>query len=182
MIQHIVLLRGVNLASRNRIAMPKLREVLTRAGFDEVRTYVQSGNIVLASRASPERVANEVNRLIKETFGIDVPVLVRSQSELAQVVRRNPLQKVAVDPKRHLVTFMSAKVGKEMVERMRSVAGPHEEFAVIGREVYSWHPAGVGRSPLWERLAGKAIGVVATSRNWTTVTTLLAMADGTIPR
>lgn len=182
MIRHIVLLRGVNLASRNRVAMPKLREVLTRAGYNEVRTYLQSGNIVLASEASPESVANEVSRLIKATFKIDLPVLVRSQRELAQVVGRNPLQKVAVDPKRYLVTFMSSEPGKKIVEQMSAVAGPHEEIAVIGREVYSWHPAGVGRSPLWERLAGKAIGLAATSRNWTTVTSLLAMADGSIPR
>jgi uncharacterized protein (DUF1697 family) len=162
--------------------MPQLREVLTRAGFDDVRTYVQSGNIVLASRASPERVSEEVNRLIKKTFAIDVPVLVRSQRELERVVRRNPLQKVAVDPKRYLVTFMSGELGNEVVQRMRAAAGPHEDFTVIGREVYSWHPAGVGRSPLWERLAGKALGITATSRNWTTVSTLLAMAGDSIPR
>ena len=162
--------------------MPELRELLTRAGFDDVRTYVQSGNIVLASGASPERVAEEVNRLIKKAFAIDVPVLVRSQRELAQVVRRNPLQKVAVDPKRYLVTFMSAELSKAVVQRMRAVAGPQEDFSVIGRQVYSWHPAGVGRSPLWERLAGKALGITATSRNWTTVSTLLAMAGDSIPR
>jgi uncharacterized protein (DUF1697 family) len=137
---------------------------------------------VLASGASPERVAEEVNRLIKKAFAIDVPVLVRSQRELAQVVRRNPLQKVAVDPKRYLVTFMSAELSKAVVQRMRAVAGPQEDFSVIGRQVYSWHPAGVGRSPLWERLAGKALGITATSRNWTTVTTLLALANDSIPR
>jgi uncharacterized protein (DUF1697 family) len=65
---------------------------------------------------------------------------------------------------------------------MRAVAGPQEEFVVIGREVYSWHPEGVGRSPLWERLSGKVLGITATSRNWTTVSTLLAIADGSIPR
>ena len=106
-------------------------------------------------------VGEEVNRLIKKAFAIDVPVLVRSQRELAQVVRRNPLQKVAVDPKRYLVTFMSAELSKAVVQRMRAVAGPQEDFSVIGRQVYSWHPAGVGRSPLWERLAGKALGITA---------------------
>ena len=176
MIRHIVLLRGVNLASRNRVAMPKLREVLTRAGYDEVRTYLQSGNIVLASEGSQDQVAKEVNRLIKETFAIEVSVLVRSERELAQVVRRNPLQTVAVDPKRYLVSFLSGELGKEVVQSIRAVAGPQEEFTVIGREVYSWHPEGVGRSPLWERLAGKALGITATSRNWATVTTLHAMA------
>jgi uncharacterized protein (DUF1697 family) len=104
-------------------------------------------------------------------------VLVRSRDELAQVVRHNPLRKIADDPKRYLVTFMSTSPSAALVQRMRAVAGPHEQFAVKGREVSSWHPAGVGRSPLWERLAAKVPGITATTRNWTTVATLLAMAD-----
>lgn len=178
--RHAVLLRGINLARHNRIAMPELRAALEADGFRDVKTYVQSGNIVLASRASSERVAEKVNALIKKGFGFDVIVLVRSGAELEEVVRRNPLLKIAVDPKRHLVTFTSSPLPRAVVDRMTAVAGPREQFAVIGREVYSWHPAGVGRSPLWERLAGKVLGIEATSRNWTTVTTLLAMAhEGT---
>jgi uncharacterized protein (DUF1697 family) len=174
--RHVVLLRGVNLVRHNRIAMPELRAALEAGGFDDVKTYVQSGNVVLSSRASPERVADKVGALIRDQFGFDIVVIVRSHAELAEVVRRNPLAKVAVDPKRHLVTFMSSTLPPTVVDRMTAVAGAREEFAVIGREVYSWHPAGVGRSPLWERLAGKTLGVSGTSRNWTTVTTLLSMA------
>ena len=95
---------------------------------------------------------------------------------------RNPLAKIAVDPKRHLVTFMSSELPREVIDRMTAVAGPQEHFSVIDREVYSWHPAGVGRSPLWERLASKSLGVAATSRNWSTVTTLLAMAEAPTAR
>ncbi len=63
-----------------------------------------------------------------------------------------------------------------MADDLDSIAD-QEPFAIIGREVYSWHPDGVGRTPLWERLASRSLGIDATSRNWTTVTTLLAMAD-----
>jgi uncharacterized protein (DUF1697 family) len=162
--------------------MPELRAALQTRGFGDVSTYVQSGNVVLSSRASAERVAKDVNALIIKRFGLDVIVLVRSHAEMEEVVRRNPLSNVAVDPKRHLVTFMSAELPGEVVVRVTAVAGPQEHFSVIGREVYSWHPAGVGRSPLWERLAGKALGIAATSRNWSTVTTLLAMAEAPTAR
>jgi uncharacterized protein (DUF1697 family) len=180
--QHIVLLRGINLASRNRIAMPELRACLEEAGFKQVATYVQSGNIVLSSRYGPDRVATQVNELLGQRFGFDIPVVVRSRAELAEVVRRNPLARVAIDPRRYLVTFLSEPLPKGFTDGLSSVAAPQEPFAVIGREVYSWHPDGVGRSPLWERLARKTPGITATSRNWTTVTSLLAMADASTSR
>ena len=180
--RHVVLLRGINLVKRNRIAMPELRAALEAAGFRDVSTYVKSGNVLLSSTKQPERVARDVSVLIKKRFGLDIAVVVRSREELAQIVRHNPLRKVVNDPKRHLVTFMSAAPPAELVQLMRDGAGPQEQLTVKGREVYSWHPAGVGRSPLWERLAGKLPDITATTRNWSTVTTLAAMADGTTDR
>jgi uncharacterized protein (DUF1697 family) len=175
--RQIVLLRGINIGPRNRIAMPELREALADAGFKDVQTYVQSGNVVLASRVKPETVASKVEREISARFGLEIPVVARTRDELAEVVRRNPLGKVAAEPKRHLVTFLSAELGPEVVGKLESLAAPDEEVTVIGREVYSWHPRTVARSRLWAELAGKRLGVIATSRNWTTVEALLAMAD-----
>jgi uncharacterized protein (DUF1697 family) len=177
MARHVVLLRGINLVRRNRIAMPELRRTLEAAGYREVQTYVQSGNVILSSRASPERVARGVNVVIKKRFGFDVPVVVRSHAELREVVNLNPLGNLADNSKRHLVTFLAAELPAGTKERLREVAGADERFAITGREIYSWHPEGVGRSPLWERLSAKAMGVTATSRNWSTVTTLLAMSE-----
>lgn len=176
MARHIVLLRGINLAQRNRVAMPELRVALEEAGFRDVRTYVQSGNVVLSSTRSPERVARDVGALIARRFGFEIAVVVRSRAELEEVVRRNPLAHVASNPSRYLVTFMSGELPADFADDLKAVA-TQEPFAIIGREVYSWHPDGVGRSPLWERLAGKRLGIAGTSRNWTTVTTLLTMAD-----
>ncbi len=156
--------------------MADLRSALEADGFGEVITYLQSGNVVLTSRASPGRVASDINALIKKRFGFDIAVLVRSHAELAAVVRSNPFASVAVDPRRYMVTFMSAVLPDAGVKRLHTVVAPQEPFAVIGREIYSWHPAGFGRSPLWERLSAKTLGIAATSRNWSTVTALLALA------
>jgi uncharacterized protein (DUF1697 family) len=91
-------------------------------------------------------------------------------------VKRNPLGSVAVDPKRYQVTFLASKLAPEVVRKLEAAAVDPEQFVVAGREVYAWHPAGVARSKLWAQLAGKGLGVTATSRNWTTVTNLLALA------
>src|SRR5919205_1547316 len=114
--RQIVLLRGINLGSTNRIAMPALREALADAGFDDVRTYLQSGNVVLSSRAAPKTVARKCEALIAERFGLEIAVVVRTRDELAEVVRRNPLGEVATDPKRYQVSFLNRKPGREIVD------------------------------------------------------------------
>jgi uncharacterized protein (DUF1697 family) len=157
--------------------MPALRERLTAAGLADVRTYLQSGNIVLSSDAPPGELGRECERQIAEGFGLDIAVLARTRDELAKVVDTNPLAKVATNPKRYQVSFCSVEPSRELVERLRSLAVPPERFVAIGRELYAWHPGGVARSRLWAELGGRRLGVTATSRNWSTVTTLLAMTE-----
>lgn len=174
----ILLLRGVNLGSHKRVSMPELRDLLTEAGFDGVRTYVASGNVVLTSAKSPKSVAAEAERLIAERFGFDVDVIVRTRDELAEVVACNPLADVAVDPKRYQVTFLEHELDPETLERLAGLSVEPERLVAVGRELYAWHPDGIGRSKLWPKLASAGgLGVEGTARNWNTVTTLLAMAD-----
>jgi uncharacterized protein (DUF1697 family) len=175
--RRIALLRGINLGPRNRIAMPELREALTEAGYQNVRTYVQSGNIVLDSDQKPAALERACERLIEERFGLEIQVVVRTRDELAEVVERNPLGDVATDPKRYQVSFLAEPLDPERVEQLNAVAADSERLVAAGRELYAWHPDGVARSKLWARLAGTGLKVKATARNWNTVETLLRMAS-----
>jgi uncharacterized protein (DUF1697 family) len=173
----IVLLRGVNLASRNRVSMPDLREALEGAGFEDVGTYVQSGNVVLSTTRSATRVRSDVERLLADRFDLDVKVVVRTRAELAKVVERNPLGKVATNPKLYQVTFLEKTPTAEVLRKLEAAAAGKERVVHVGRELFAWHPDGVARSKLAALMAGKGLGVTATARNWTTVTKLLEMAD-----
>lgn len=172
MARQIVLLRGINIGSRKRVAMPKLREILEDAGYRDVQTYVQSGNVVLSTSKSAKQTARAVEKLVKQHFRLDVPVVVRTKGELAAVVKANPLGDVADDPKRYQVTFFEAKPETKLVRKLDEVCAPGEKIAHTGREIYAWHPAGVARSKVWNELARSG----GTSRNWTTVTKLLELA------
>ena len=175
--RYIVLLRGINLGSANRIAMPALREALADAGFEDVSTYVQSGNVVLTSAASADAVTKECKRVIAERFGLDIEVVVRTRAQIAAVVRKNPLRDVATDPKRYQVSFLAKRLDAKTVRQLGELATGGEQVVAHGRELYAWHPAGVARSKLWAALANRRLGVTATARNWTTVTKLLELAD-----
>jgi uncharacterized protein (DUF1697 family) len=176
--RHVVLLRGINIGPRNRIAMPALREALEGAGFTDVQTYVQSGNVVLESRAKPETVRRKVEKLIADRFGLEIAVVVRTKAELAAIVKRNPHAQVATEPKRYQVTFLEQELAATVVRELEQAAADGELVVVAGREVYAWHPQTIARSKLWAKLAGQGLGVTATSRNWTTVEALLELAGG----
>jgi uncharacterized protein (DUF1697 family) len=152
--------------------MPVLRELLEDAGFQDVQTYVQSGNVVLSTSKSAKQTARAVEKLIREHFGLDVPVIVRTKGELAAVVEANPLEDATNDPKRYQVTFFEKAPDSKLIRKLDELAVAEEKLAHTGREVYAWHPAGVARSKLWAEIA-RAKG---TSRNWTTVTKLLELA------
>jgi uncharacterized protein (DUF1697 family) len=157
--------------------MPQLRELLTAAGMDDVRTYVQSGNVVVDSNKKPGQLARTCERQIADALGLGVSVVARTRDELAEVVARNPLKDVATNAKRYQVSFLEDEPDPSVIDKLTELAVESERIVAIGREIYAWHPEGVARSKLWARLAGKGLGTTATARNWTTVTKLLEMAD-----
>jgi len=174
---HVAMLRGINLGGRRRVPMAELRTLLTDAGYDDVRTYVQSGNIVLANPAKPAEVERDLRALIADRFGFDVPVVVRSRTQLKRVIERDPIDHAADDPKRYQVTFLADKLPADVVTRLQERMIESERFVVSDREIYTWHPEGVARSKLASAITDKGLGITATARNWTTVTTLLDIAS-----
>jgi uncharacterized protein (DUF1697 family) len=157
--------------------MAGLRELLADAGYGDVRTYVQSGNVVTSTRRSAERAARDCEQLIRASLRLDIAVLARTAAQLEAVVRHDPLGAVVTDRKRYLVTFLETRPAAATVKRLEERRADAERLAVNGREVYSWHPVGAARSKLAAALASPRLGVKATSRNWTTVNKLLEMAS-----
>lgn len=175
-----VLPRGINLGARNKVSMPLLRTALTEAGFDRVATYVGSGNVVVeAGDRSPDEVATVVRALVADRFGVDVLHLARTRGELDATVAADPLGHlpgVAGSPSLHSVLFLQQAPDPDLVAGIDHDAVLPELVAVVGREVHTWHPAGLQRSALDQQLA--RLGVVGTARNWRTVLRLQAMLAG----
>ena len=172
----MALLRAINLGPNRRVPMAELRERLEAAGFPGVRTYVQSGNIVLESEAEPTALAAELHAYLEAWFGLDVPVVVRTAAELDAVVAASPLADVAENPKYYVVGFLDREPEAEAVAHLRALAAAGERIEHRGREIYTWLPGGQARSKLATALSAPKLGVLCTARNWTTVTTLAEMA------
>lgn len=171
----VALLRAVNLGARNKVSMPALREVLTGAGFTDVKTYVNSGNVVLGSSLrSPARVGQAVHDLIAEHFGVDTPVMMRTGPQLAAVLDWNPFPDAAADHP-HLVAVLHLSGEPEAAAVERFLAGDYAPVRVAHRGaevVVDWHDA-TGRPRVDTAL--KKLGVHTTARNWRTLTALAEM-------
>ena len=174
---HAVFLRGINLGSKRRVGMADLRAALERAGYDDVRTHLQSGNVLLSSDASPAELEPQLEALLRDEFGFEIAVMIRTHKELAAVVAHDPFADEADDPTRYLVSFLSAKPDRTAIAQMKQAAEPPERVAVHGREIYAWHPDGIGRSQLAKSIDERRLGVGVTARNWRTLTKLLELAD-----
>jgi uncharacterized protein (DUF1697 family) len=172
------MLRGINLGSRRRVSMGDLRAAFEALGADEVQTYVQSGNVVFRSADAASKLVGRVEKKIQDEFGADVAVVVRTQVEMARVMKANPFLKKGAEPTALHVTFLVDKPDPAKVLGIATSAGSSDEFSVTGREVYLHCPNGYGRTRLNNAFFEKKLGVAATTRNWKTVTALAELARG----
>jgi uncharacterized protein (DUF1697 family) len=177
---YVALLRGVNVGGRNMVAMQELRKLCERLGLEDVRTLMQSGNVVFRS-ASREAAALEA-RLEQETakkLGVKPAYFVRTADEWAALVKRNPFREEAArDPGHMLVSFMKQAPGAGALEALRAAIVGRELVEARGREAYFVFPDGVGRSKLTPNVIEKHLGGSGTARNWNTVLKLLALTRG----
>jgi uncharacterized protein (DUF1697 family) len=176
--RHIALLRGINVGGHKKVPMADLRKALEAAGFQDVKTYVQSGNVALsAAEKSPAKVGRAVEQAIEEAFGFDVAVVVRSRAEIAALVEDDPLGDVATNPTYRVVVFLAEKLDRSRLADVDPDAFSPEAFELRDREIVMWAPEGQRDSRIVKTLTEKRTGVVGTARNWRTVEKLLAMAD-----
>ena len=171
MARQIALLRGINVGGNKRVEMARLRALLEELGYRDVRTYVNSGNAVFSG---PRRSEKHLETALAKEFGFDVPVVLRSRDELAEIVQANPLRSVATDPAKHLVVFCAGEASTDL----DPADFAPETFEVRGREIYLWAPGGLGNSALAKLLANTSVGGKSTARNWHTVEKLLELAGG----
>jgi len=176
----IALLRAVNLGKHNKLGMPDLRAALADAGFADVRTYLQSGNVVCTSRLRSEpKVSTEISGLIRQRFGLDVPVAVRTVDQLTACIEAMPFRAQADQmPSRTLVTFLDTEPTAEQARAFNAADHAPDAARVIGRACYSVHPNGVHKSRLTPLRLHRALGTVGTARNWRTVHALVELAAG----
>ena len=176
---HIALLRGINVGGKNILPMKALAAMFCEAGCGEVRTYIQSGNVVFTAKpALVRRVPRLISKAISNGFNLEIPIVMRTAGELAKVAGNNPFLKDGADTKPLSVAFLTDRPTKAAVASLDPGHSPPDEFDVRGREIYLRYPNGVGRTRLTNQYFDSRLKLTSTVRNWRTVLKLVEMARG----
>ncbi len=167
--RYVALLRGINVGGNTMLKMSELKACLEQAGFENVVTYINSGNVGFDAAGDEASLVSKLESLIEAEFGKQVPVMVRAQSEIARIMSANPFADQFESHKEMHVLFLKEEMPADTIAQLMKAATPPERFAVVDREIYCHLPMGVADSLLGKSFIEKKLKIAVTGRNWRTV-------------
>jgi uncharacterized protein (DUF1697 family) len=175
---YISILRGINVSGHKKVPMAELKVLYEELNFKNIRSYIQSGNVVFESKESENRVlAKKIEKKIAEKFKFDVPVIIRSEKEFNKAVVQNPfLKEKNIDPEKLHITFLEEMPQQELSDKISMLDFKNDRFIILGTEIYLYCPDGYGNTKLTNTFFENKLKVTATTRNWRTANMLLDMA------
>jgi uncharacterized protein (DUF1697 family) len=176
---YISILRGINVSGHKMIKMDDLSKLYESLGFENIKSYIQSGNVVFQSDIlDTTLLANQINDSIQNKYGFEVPVIVLNQSDWKIIAENNPfLERKGIDETKLHVTFLSQKPEVDLFEKLKDGNYKDDEFLVVDKSVYLYCPNGYGLTKLSNTFFENKLKVSATTRNWKTVNELLNIAE-----
>ncbi len=174
-IRMVALLRGINVGKAKRVAMADLRTMVASCGYGDVVTLLNSGNVVFTGGGTAGAAATRIADELAQTLGVTANVMVVTAKDLGAIVDANPLTRIATDPSRLLVAFCGRRADLAHYAPLAAQDWTPEALAVGPLAAYMWCAGGILASRLAEA-AGRALGDRVTTRNWSTVMKLHALA------
>lgn len=174
---NVALLRGINVGGKNKLPMKELAAMFVDAGCNDVRTYIQSGNVLFRAKPTLDKdIPSLMSASILSRFGYRVPVVTRTTRELQEIVQANPFVEHSAEADKLHVAFLSEMPDRADVDALDPNRSSPDEFAVLGREIYLYCPNGLARTKLTNNYFDSTLSTTSTMRNWKTVLKLLDMA------
>jgi uncharacterized protein (DUF1697 family) len=173
---YVALLRGINVGGKAKVPMAALRETCEAAGCEDVVTYIQSGNVVLTSRLSADKLRTALEAAIDKDFGFKPAVMIRTGKEMAALLDSNPYPDA--DEKTLHIGFLHAAPATATKKCLAGIDCGAEELTLAGRDIYLHLPDGMGRAALPVQLERCLRPAPVTVRNWRTVTKLAELSAG----
>ena len=178
MSRYIALLRGINVSGQKKIKMSELKTIFENIGFQDVITYIQSGNVIFSSKKkSISKLSNKITSGIKSKYNFDVQLIILTPQEIDWALKNNPFIKKKKEIERLYVTFLSAKPSTDSINILKEISFLPEEYLINEKTIYLFSPNGAGKAKLNNNFIEKKLKVVGTTRNWKTVTALSELVN-----
>lgn len=165
---YITLLRGINVGGKNILKMKDLADLLEELGAQQVKTYIQSGNVVFQSNKIPSHLSDQISLTIQQRFGFTPHVLILNQAEFERAIAENPFPEAVSNPSSLHLGFLSFAPEHPNLEGIENLKSESEHYHLTDRVFYLYAPEGIGRSKLAAN-SEKLLGVPMTDRNWNTI-------------
>ncbi len=173
---YIALLRGINVSGQKKILMADLRAILEENGLSNVRTYIQSGNVIFQSRdIKIDELAWKIKQCILSRYGFEVPVLVRTKTQLESILNASPFKDEKLE--KSYFTILHTIPEKELIKEVSALSYEKEEIFITPECVYGFCETGYGKAKFTNNLFERKLKVSATTRNYRTMVKLIAMCD-----
>lgn len=170
--KYLAILRGINVSGQKKIRMADLKALFESINFQDVETYIQSGNVVFESNSKQiSQLKLKIENSIEKSYNFYVPVEIRTKDDMKYIVDNCPFNPVDMesDGTKVLVTFLSDQPSPENTLKIMEFVVPPEKLMIIEKEVYLYCPDGYGKTKLSNTFLEKKLGVVATTRNWKSI-------------
>jgi uncharacterized protein (DUF1697 family) len=176
---YLSLLRGINIGGHKKIRMSDLKALYESLGFGQVTTYIQSGNVLFSTdtNESEAELACRIGNAIKERFGFEVPVVIRTKEEMQQIVMQNPFAaEEEIAPDKLVVMYLGSIPDAATLTKVQTKIDDDSRYAFIGHTLYFFYPDGYGQTKWHSNFFEKQLRTTVTARNWTTTCKLAAIA------
>lgn len=168
------------MTGHSSIKMADLSLLYHTLGFMENKTYIQSGNVIFraGNDISEGEISNKIEKAIKEKYGYNVPVMIRTSDEVKSLFSTNPYLDIKdFDPSKMAVVFLHEIITALQVGKMRNISYPPDKYQIADKEIFIYCPNGFGRTKLYTNFFENKMGVTGTARNWKTITSILSLAE-----
>jgi uncharacterized protein (DUF1697 family) len=174
---YIAMLRGINVGGHKKVPMKQLQQSVEALGFEQVKTYIQSGNLIFKTKGSSADICRKIERKILDDFGFEVPVVSRTPAEMLATIQNNPFSiEKGFDLAKLCVAFLSRAPEAVALKKLDPLVAKLDRYHCCGKEVYLYCPSGASETKLTNNAIEKALLLRATSRNWNTVNKLYELS------
>jgi uncharacterized protein (DUF1697 family) len=168
------------MTGHNSLKMKDLAGLYNDIGFSEIETYIQSGNVIFSSseKMSIDNISAKIKNSIRERFGYNIAVVIRTVPELRLIVNSSPFtNEVSFDPTKAAVIFLSDTASVTGIAKLKGIETGPDRYWISGKEIYIYCPDGFGKTKLYANFFDKKLNVEGTTRNWKTINTILEKAE-----